>query len=265
MKRHDVEPPMAEVDIKLAEKLDRCLNISATRKPRFFMNKPKGATAKSPTDKLKDLDTGSLKPRNLTPEEIKQRVAKHYDTLAPELDPKRTKVKLVKVLSAKESLELGKDEARRQLNDQLKLSSVGGNRTALVNGTDSFKFNDGYETQSKHFYSKRFDVFRIGKTLDKPSKGDERKQATDKEEAGEQSEGTEAAQRKPQTKSSKSVKFADPIGANEADEDVMPNPYDFFAPDEDDDILTDDDADHDREEEEEESDYTTGDEGVNGS
>lgn len=161
-KRHDIEVPVAEVDIKLAEKLDNILKVSDTRKPRFFMNKPKATSTNKVncSTELADINTGDsnddkirLKHKDFTKEQLRQRLSEKYETLVPELDSKRPTVKLVKILSATESLELGKKEAKKQLEHQLELNSVRGNQQARRDGIGSFRFHDGYELPPKCFTS----------------------------------------------------------------------------------------------------------------
>lgn len=157
-KRHDIEPPMADVDIRLAEKLDNILKISDTRKPKFFTNKPKtNVTSFNARELIKNSSpknspqSDKIKLRNLSKEELKERLLKKYDTLVPELDPKRPTVNVVKVLTASQSIELAKSQARKQLDRQLELNSVSGNQQAFKKGLDSFRFNDGYEMPAKSF------------------------------------------------------------------------------------------------------------------
>lgn len=141
-RRHDVDlPTTADADIKLAEKLDCLLKIGTNNKRRYHTNKPL-----EKTNHLATANGSGLKPRNLTKLEVKERIAKKYsDNLAPELDPQRSSVKVVKVLSASESIELAKSQARKQLERQLELSSISKNQLAQKTGLDTFKFNDGYE------------------------------------------------------------------------------------------------------------------------
>lgn len=161
-KRHDLEPPMAAVDIKLAEKLDNILKLGGTRKPKFFTNKLQTARTSnlenSPIEKHSTKDTcitnnHKIEPRNLSPDELKERLLKKYDTLVPELDPKRPKVRLIKILSASESIELAKSQARKQMEQQMELNSVAGNQQAYISGTGSFIFRDGYEMPVKSLES----------------------------------------------------------------------------------------------------------------
>lgn len=217
---------MAEADTRLAEKLDECLKISDARRARFFMNKPKCDTHKDKnriSPAVGNLnETGKLKPKNLTKEELRERLLKKYGSLVPELDPKRPSVKLV-VLSATESLEMAKTEARKQLDDQLKLSSVSGSQRAQKDGLDSFKFKDGYEMPPKGFYCKKLDVFQSSKNVRK---------SADKSTFG----------------AAKSVKFSDQREQTsaidnpelEAESKTQPNPYDFFLQDDEYDKITDD-------------------------
>lgn len=171
-KRHDVEVPMAEVDIKLAAKLDNLLKISNS-KPRFLTNKTKescpNTTETSATSKREQSRTGpTLKSRNLTKDELQERLIQKYDTLVPELDPGRHKIKVVKILTASESIELGKDQARKQMERQLELSSVFGNQQAHKSGFKSFKFNDGYETPT----SSKGDNSKSVRFADTPTESD---------------------------------------------------------------------------------------------
>lgn len=148
-KRHDIElPSSADVDISLANKLDNILNVSGTTKPRFFTNKPKTSSENSSSfTKVESVNIGNgrLKARCLSKEELRQRLIKNYDTLVPELDPERPTVRVVKVLSTTEAIELGKIQAKKQLVQQLELNSVSGNQNAHANGLVGFRFNDGYE------------------------------------------------------------------------------------------------------------------------
>lgn len=149
-KRHEIElPDSADVDINLANKLDQILNVSSKQTPRFFTNKPRAAAENGSSGRTKiepvNIVNGRLKARCLTREELRQRLIKKYDTLVPELDPKRPNVRVVQVLSATEAVELGKIQARKQLERQLELNSVSGNQNAHANGLKGFRFNDGYE------------------------------------------------------------------------------------------------------------------------
>lgn len=154
-KRHDFNIPSAEVDINLAEKLDKLLSIgSCHRKPKFLTNRTKN-NSETTSDIIKNVLPPKLDPtssqadnpiklRNLSKEKLKERLVK-YDSLLPELDPKRPSVKLIKVLTIKESLELGQREAKRQLEQQMQLNSVSGNRAAQKSkNLSEFKFQDGY-------------------------------------------------------------------------------------------------------------------------
>lgn len=152
-KRHDLEPPPTDdVDTKLAERLDNILKVSETRKPKFFMNKPRvGPDTKSNHLVVNDNINQSRKltKRNLSKSELNERLIKRYETLVPELDPQRPKVNVVKVLSVTESLEMAKSQAKRQLDRQLELNSVAKNQQAHQHGLGSFRFSDGYETPSE--------------------------------------------------------------------------------------------------------------------
>lgn len=158
IKRHDIDiAPTADVDNKLAEKLDSLLKINISNKRRFKTNKPRsdrGDESRTVSDAVVDGQQSTLKQRNLTKEELRERLVKKYDTLVPELDPKRTSVRVVEVLSANESIELGKDQARKQLHREMELNSVSGNQLAYKKGLQSFKFNDGYELTMKNFATK---------------------------------------------------------------------------------------------------------------
>lgn len=161
VKRHDIDiAPTADVDAKLAEKLDSLLKIDNPHKSRFKTNKPRPSQAdesRTVTDKTVSPEQTKLIQRNLTKEELKERLIKKYDTLVPELDPKRTKVKVVEIFSANESIRLGKDQARKQLQRELEINSVSGNQSAYKTGLKAFKFNDGYELTMKNFATKRTD------------------------------------------------------------------------------------------------------------
>lgn len=173
-KRHDIElPPSAVVDVNLAEKLDSILSVSSTRKPRFLTNKPKSTTKNesqsSSKIESKSPEHGQLKARCLTVKELEQRILKNYETLVPHLDPKRSKVKVVKILSATEALEMGKAQAKKQLERQLHLNSVSGNQNARVNGLKEFRFNDGYEmSMNGDKQDQRNDESVTSKIRDKP-------------------------------------------------------------------------------------------------
>lgn len=168
-KRHDIElPSMAEVDIRLAEKLDSLLSLGSNKeeKPRFFLNKLR-STSSDTSSQLEDNNvskekilpligaqkslSSEFKPRNLSSDQLKERLLKKYDTLVPELRPDSTNVKPVKILSAKESIELARDQARKQLERQMELGSIYGNQLAHDKGTGSFRFNDGYDTPERRF------------------------------------------------------------------------------------------------------------------
>lgn len=153
-KRFDFELPMADVDIKLAEKLDNILKISSNTRPKFLTNKTKPRTQESACNTTnivrENINPSKLKPRNLTKEELNERVLKKYDTLVPKEDPRRPKM-AVKFLSTTESIELGRVEAKRQLERQLELNSISGNQAAIKNGLKGFRFRDGYEKPTEHF------------------------------------------------------------------------------------------------------------------
>lgn len=264
VKKRDVELPMAEADLRLAEKLDSCLRIGDARRTRFSTNKPRVATKPSVADDKQAISSdgtdrlvmGSIKRRNLTRDELRERLASRYDTLVPELDPKRTSVKLVKVLSARESVEMGKEQAKKQLIDQMELNSISGNQRAFVDGIDSFRFNDGYEMPCKHFYSKRFQVFQRSKNGSHGLANGQLKE----EVKGSEESPTRTATR-PQASVQKSVKFVDQVHDDET-RDEVPNPLDIFAPDADYDILTDDEAEEEAAAAAARPDCTTDDQGV---
>lgn len=154
-KRHDIDiSPTADVDAKLAEKLDSLLRIHVPHKSRFKTNKPRSDESPSVSNKIVIGEKNTLKHRDLTKEELRERLLKKYDTLVPELDPKRTKVKVVEILSANESIELGREQARKQLQRELEIGSVSGNRSAYKTGLKAFKFNDGYGSTMKNFATK---------------------------------------------------------------------------------------------------------------
>lgn len=147
-KKVNFELPSADVDLKLAEKLDSILKISNNTKPKFYSNKSKqGAQEKCSTNITSNQH---LKPRNLSKEELHERVLKKYDTLVSEKDTDLPKKKII-FLSTTESVEVGKDQARKQLERQLELNSVSGNQAATKYGIQGFKFNDGYEMPSRYF------------------------------------------------------------------------------------------------------------------
>lgn len=205
-KRHDIELPVADVDIKLADKLDNLLRIRNTRKPKFSLNKPKGNSPNSD----RGLDQIKLQSKNLTREDLRERLLKKYDTLVPELDPKRPQVKLVKILSAKESIELGKEQAKKQLQHQLELSSISGNRLAHANGIpSSFKIYDGYEMPPRCFVAGKKSLLR------RPKAKSTHAQVTIEPSTSIDSDHTETNDEEDNTKpklpakSSKSVKFSD--------------------------------------------------------
>lgn len=149
-KRHGVEVSIADVDIKLAEKLDNVLKVSFnSRKPKFLTNKLKDKNDMSTSlHKSNEEQQAKLIQKDFTKEQLKQRLLTKYETLVPELDPNRARVRLVKILSASESIELGKDQARKQMERQLELSSISKNQEAFKNQYRKFKFNDGYEQPS---------------------------------------------------------------------------------------------------------------------
>lgn len=149
VKRVEPDVPIAEVDIKLAEKLDSILKLDGPSKPKFLTNKPKTAD-KVQVSELHKGSEPSLMRRNLTREEIKERVTRKYDTLVPELDPNRPRVRVVKILSARESIELGKDQAHKQMERQLELNSVSGNQSAQKSLFERFRFKDGCEVKARH-------------------------------------------------------------------------------------------------------------------
>lgn len=153
IKRHDIEVPTAEVDINLANKLDSILNIGGAPKPRFLTNKPKSSSENGSIDTIKlesdNLKNEKLKSRGLTKEELRKRLLSRYDTLVPDLDLKRPNVRVVKVLSATESIELGKIQAKKQIERQLLLASVSGNQKTQALGLKAFRFKDG-DNQVEH-------------------------------------------------------------------------------------------------------------------
>lgn len=230
-KRHDIElPPSADVDINLAEKLDSMLSISSTRKPRFLTNRPKSSTKNesqsSSKIELNVPENGQLKARCLTKEELKKRLLKNYETLVPDLDPKRPNVRVVKILSATEALKMGKAQAKKQLERQLQLNSVSGNRNARANGLKEFRFNDGYEM-----------------SMD----GDKKEQKNDKNVPSKVKDKPKiiaepSSSSSPSEQKSKSVRFDDHVSYHIADQEEgeeeqqmipsMSDPY-FFICDED--------------------------------
>jgi len=145
-KRYDFEVATSDFDLKLAQKLDSMLNINSN-KPRFLMNKPKAKPTCRPDDIVKEnASHGKMKQRNLTKEEMRQRLVRNHDTLVPELDSKRLQVKVVKVMSAVESMELGKVQARKQIERELELNSISGNQQAYRNKFGLSKSNDGHQS-----------------------------------------------------------------------------------------------------------------------
>lgn len=156
-KRHELELPVADVDVKLAEKLDNILKLGDNVGRRFLTNRTRTRDVSDRTkvidNSIKESDSGSrgLTPRNLTKDELKERLKSKYDTLVPELDSRRQTLKNFKVLSTRESIQLAKVQAKKQLERQLELSSVSGNHLAHKRGLSSFRFNDGYEIPSKSF------------------------------------------------------------------------------------------------------------------
>lgn len=147
VQRREVDISTADVDIRLAEKLD-ALQINAQKRNRFSINKPRPSDKQNPVDKVVE---GHLKRRNLSKEELKHRLANRYDTLIPELDPERKPVRLVTILSASESLELGREQAKKQIEQQLTTSSVSGNQAAARDGSRGVTFRDGYELPQEAF------------------------------------------------------------------------------------------------------------------
>lgn len=118
--RIELDAPIADIDLRLAEKLDRILKIGGPNKSKFFINKPKeriGETVELSTDKLKR--------RNFSKEELKERVARRYDTLVDSSGWHKPRV--VKVLTASESVELGRDQAIKQIEREMEMNSVSGN------------------------------------------------------------------------------------------------------------------------------------------
>lgn len=201
VKRHDIELPIAEVDIKLAEKLDSILRLGELRKPRFFTNRAKSSDKKATEQTIfavaaSETTGKQLQRRNLSKKELEERLSGRYDTLAPELDKNRHKVKVVKVLSATESMKLAENEAKKQLNRDLQMNSVSGNRSAILKGKGAFEFSsDGLieRTQLEEDTgrkpqegSKSLEVFRVDvhdkvdihdldKSLDKPTTSSSKK------------------------------------------------------------------------------------------
>lgn len=232
--KHDLDLPTAEADIKLAEKLDSCLKLSEAR---FFTNKPKASPSikdKLISLKIKSTDHSKMREKEKTKEQIAKRLISKYDSLVPELDPLRTKIKVVKVLSAKESLEMAKEQAKKQLVDQMELNSISGNQRAHVCGLDTFKFNDGYEMPYKSFYSKKFDTFMKSKS--KIYKIDTSKTTNDDVATTTTEIRTSTTESKTShNPSTKVVKFND-------HRDEVKDPMDFFALDDESD-LTDVDED----------------------
>lgn len=140
--RTELELPTAEVDIKLAEKLDSLLKLDGPSNPKFLTNRVNIHVRENGTKPAPEV---SLKRRELTKDEIRERVARRYATLVPELDASRPKVRVVKVLSTRESIQLGKDQAQKQLERQLELNSVSGNQNAQRGTAKQFQFKDGFE------------------------------------------------------------------------------------------------------------------------
>lgn len=160
-RRADIEIPVEEVDIRLADKLDSLLRISDTKKPKYFLNKPKQQgnsrlaeqTKKSDTNSLPVLEMCKLKPKNLSKEELRERLLKKYDTLVPELAPRTHLVTQMRILTTKESLDLARDQSKKQLERQMALNSVSGNRNALINGIDTFRMDDDNEGKTEQITS----------------------------------------------------------------------------------------------------------------
>lgn len=194
-KRVDIEAPIADVDIKLAEKLDNLLKISSNAKPKFLTNKTKSDhhkacnTTEANTVVRETIIYEKLKPRNLTKEELTERILKKYDTLVSENDPRRSKEN-VKFLSTSESIELGRDQARRQTERQLRLNSISGNQAASRDGLKGFKFNDGYEMPAKRFIGKVSQSKSLGDSILKNAQ-DEPSSSKSVTFAGENADTTE--------------------------------------------------------------------------
>lgn len=154
-KRHDVELPVADSDIKLAQKLDSILKLGKSRKPRFYTYKPRDSGQNQNASVTGHLAQEANTPerimqrRNLTKQELEERLAKHYDTLIPELDKNRPVVRVVKILSATESMKLAENVAKKQLARELELSSVSGNRLAHEKGIGAFRFEEDCDEPSK--------------------------------------------------------------------------------------------------------------------
>lgn len=258
-KRHDLEPPpMEDVDIKLAQKLDSILKVSETRKPKFFMNRTR-TNADVRVDEPTSAHTGNehhskLRPRNLSKEELKERLLRKYETLVPELDPQRPKVNLIKIISAGESIELAKNQAKRQLERQFELNSVSKNQEAFIKGLSSFRFNDGYEmpTERSHTSPKQ----SKSRTMAAPTTNsgialNKKPISKNKTQLNQSNPMIEEGVKLP-TRGSKSVKFAmDAVNADNESEQSKNNPANEEERDNGDEISTDELT---------ESDYTTGDE-----
>lgn len=133
--RRDVDIPEAELaDLKLAEKLDSVLKLKETSKPKFVPNK---LNNKPPFSYGKEHQTTVLKKeekatpdKNESVDERLRRFCKRYETLAPELDPKRDTVRVVKVLSNAESISMARVQAKKEYERDLYLNSVMGNLRA---------------------------------------------------------------------------------------------------------------------------------------
>lgn len=172
-KRHDIVPTDAEVDLKLAQKLDDILKLGTTRKPRFHTNRARQKVSDgSANGGGGDDDDGAVikskpaksKNKNLSKKELRDRLLQKYDTLVPELDPKRPNVKVVKVLSAGDSVDLAKAHAQKQIENQLKLGSVAGNQKAHLEGIDSF--HEAFEMSTEGFARRKSSLRNRSQTDD---------------------------------------------------------------------------------------------------
>lgn len=150
VKRHEFDlPPSELVDVNLANKLDSILRLQdkLNSKPKFVPNKTRQELR--PTNFSGEPDKISLR-RDLACT-CKEELFKKYDTLTPELDPKRPNVKMMKLLSINESLKLARDEAEKQMDREMYLNTVSGNLCAQKKKAKKFVFNDGYEMPLSKF------------------------------------------------------------------------------------------------------------------
>lgn len=143
-----VQPPSLLMDRLLAEKLDKLRLNRSKEKIKFVPNRPRQRYAESSKQGIKKEALGRLgaRPRD----SIIDRLNSKYDTLVPELSRSKPTVKLINIVSTKESMELASAQAKKQMERQLELNSVSGNRQIKQNKAilKKFQFNDGYEMPS---------------------------------------------------------------------------------------------------------------------